>query len=179
FISQAQNELVNAISKTEAGLITTNEEWQQIKPNMDKVAIYHTKLLSLKATMSMLSGRSKQLQERANKLKLMKLNYLSQVDHIRKLEQQKDLTIAARTSLSAPVSPEMSEATVQPLTIEKAVPTSPSPTVAAKKSTPRTASKSKKKPKARQVFLDDDQDTDTSSWIPKKSLSQKDLRVDK
>ena len=146
---------------------------------MDKVAIYHTKLLSLKATMSMLSGRSKQLQERANKLKLMKLNYLSQVDHIRKLEQQKDLTIAARTSLSAPVSPEMSEATVQPLTIEKIVPTSPSPTIAAKKSTSRTASKSKKKSKARQVLLDDDQDTDTSSWIPKKSLSQKDLRVDK
>ncbi|KAI8328413.1 hypothetical protein BD560DRAFT_417279 [Blakeslea trispora] len=174
-ISQAQDELVNTISKTEASLVTTSKEWQEIKSNMDKVAIYHTKLLSLKATMSMLSGRSKQLQERANKLKLMKLNYLSQVDHIRKLEQQKDLTIAAKTSASAPVSPDMSSPTLHALPAEQTAPVIST----TKKSAPRVVSKSKKKSKARQVLLDDEEDTDKSSWIPKKSLSQKDLRVEK
>ncbi|KAI8056492.1 uncharacterized protein B0P05DRAFT_591291 [Gilbertella persicaria] len=137
-LSRAQQELLETITKAESSSKLTEAELGGMKANMDKVGLYHTKLLSLKANMSMLSGRSKQLQERANKLKSLKLEYLSQVDSIRKIEQEKDMSIAAKTL-------------------------SPTPSIP----------KKKKKTKARQVLLDDD--GDTSQWVPKRSLSQKDL----
>ncbi|KAI7897662.1 uncharacterized protein BX663DRAFT_565327 [Cokeromyces recurvatus] len=96
-INKAQNELVESISMLNANS-ALQEEFNDIKANMDQVATYNTKLRSLKAAMSMLSGRSQQLKERANKLKSIKLKYLSETDQIRKIEQEKDQTIAAKPS---------------------------------------------------------------------------------
>ncbi|CEG66019.1 hypothetical protein RMATCC62417_02678 [Rhizopus microsporus] len=62
---------------------------------MDMLSVYNNKLLSIKATMSMLSGRSKQLLSRAEKLKQIKMEHLSQIDEIKRIEQQKDQSIAA------------------------------------------------------------------------------------
>ncbi|KAI9480369.1 MAG: hypothetical protein EXX96DRAFT_537644 [Benjaminiella poitrasii] len=111
-ITKAQNELVETISKLRSNSIM-QEEINKMKANvgayvhyMEQVTNYNSKLLSLKAAMSMLSGRSQQLQRRAEKLKTLKLNHLSRTDHIRKIEQEKDLTIAARTSTPQQSSPE-------------------------------------------------------------------------
>ncbi|KAI9024290.1 hypothetical protein CLU79DRAFT_746467 [Phycomyces nitens] len=74
----------------------SEQELSDIKANMAKVAVYHTKILSLQSTMTMLTARSKQLQFKADKLKSTKEHYLSQVDEIRRMEQAKDHDIAAR-----------------------------------------------------------------------------------
>lgn len=113
--------------------------------------------------MSMLTGRSKQLQVKADKLKQIKTQYLSQIDKIRKMEQEKDLSIAAVTSsptISSPVLPD--ESTTPTLT-------------ASTESIPKIKSivKKKKKSKAREVLIGDD--SSSGNWAPKKSLSQKDL----
>lgn len=134
---------------------------------MDKVSIYNTKLLSIKATMSMLTGRSKQLQVKADKLKQIKTQYLSQIDKIRKMEQEKDQAIAAVTSPSPTIS--------SPIHITTST-ESTTPTVSAStESIPKIKSiiKKKKKSKAREVLIGDD--SSSGSWVPKKSLSQKDL----
>jgi hypothetical protein len=132
---------------------------------MSKVSTYNTKLLSLKATMSMLSGRARQLQERANKLKQMKLNYLSQVDTIRKMEQEKDQSIAAKTSMSTPILSPVSSP--QPTIATDPLPSAPIPRV---KSTIK-----KKKAKSKREALIAADDDDSEGWKPKRSLSQKDL----
>jgi hypothetical protein len=139
---------------------------------MNKVSIYNTKLLSLKATMSMLSGRSRQLQERANKLKQMKLNYLSQVDTIRKMEQEKDQSIAAKTSISTPIISPVSSP--QPAIVIDPLPASSS----ASASIPRLKStiKKKKKVKSKREALIAADDDNSDGWKPKRSLSQKDLQ---
>lgn len=133
---------------------------------MDKVSIYNAKLSSIKATMSMLTGRSKQLLAKADKLKQVKTQYLSQIDKIRKMEQEKDQAIAAVTSSPTIASP-----------IQTSIPTeATTPTVSAStESIPRIKSiaKKKKKSRAREVLIGDD--SSSGSWVPKKSLSQKDL----
>lgn len=136
---------------------------------MNKVAVYNTKLLSLKATMSMLTGRSKQLKDRAAKLQELKMKYLSEIDDIRKLEREKDQNIAAKNSLSTP--------TLTPSPIAPSSPTAmPSPLIPSATSSSTTIPKlvkKKKKTKARQVLIDDGDDG--RSWTPKKSLSQQEL----
>ena len=137
---------------------------------MDKVAIYNTKLLSLKATMSMLAGRSKQLKDRAAKLQELKMKYLSEIDGIRKMEKEKDQIIAAKTSISTPTfvqSPDIPSSPIIPSpVISSATPSSYTTII------PKLVKK-KKKTKARQALIDDSDDG--SSWKPKKSLSQQDL----
>lgn len=124
---------------------------------MDKVSVYNTKLSSIKATMSMLTGRSKQLQTKADNLKTTKIQYLSQIDKIRKLEQEKDQTIAAvipsESSSSLLVSP---TAAVSPV------------------SSPKVKSIVKrKKTRTREALIGDDKST--GNWLPKKVSSQKEF----
>jgi|SRR6478735_5983613 hypothetical protein len=107
---------------------------------MDKVSVYHTKLLSIKATMSMLSGRSKQLTARAEKLKQIKKDYLSQIEDIKRVEKQKDQTIIATSQIAS------NNTDSAAITATKVV--------------------RKKKKKARQVTLDDGDD---DKWTLKKS----------
>lgn len=148
---------------------------------MSKVSAYHMKLLSLRSTMSMLSARSGQLQRRAEKLKSAKMQYLAQVDTIRKSEQALDQTIAARiavpqrttlgtnssgtstSSRSGSPRPSPSSTTMKPQSSEP-TPAAPSPTepvvVVSKKI-------KKKKPKARQAKIAEDDDTER--WKPKRS----------
>lgn len=136
---------------------------------MDKVAVYNTKLMSLKATMSMLAGRSKQLKDRAARLQELKMKYLSEIDDIRKLEREKDQSIAARNSTSTPALAS-SPATLSTPAIPSA--TSSSTTI------PKLVKK-KKKTKARQALIDDGDGDDGRSWTPKKSLSQQNLALKK
>lgn len=175
-IAQAQNSLLEVIVKAQASMIS-DEELSGIKSNMDKVAIYNTKLMSLKATMSMLTGRSKQLKDRAAKLQQLKIKYLSEIDEIRKLEREKDQSIAAKTSTSTPTlmpSPAMlsspSPTTAMPSPVVPSATTSSSSTI------PKIVRK-KKKTKARQALIGDGDDG--RSWTPKKSLSQQDLVLKK
>ncbi|KAG2211744.1 hypothetical protein INT46_010605 [Mucor plumbeus] len=176
-INQAQDNLLEVIIKAQASIIP-EEELSSIKSNasilifvsMDKVAIYNTKLLSLKATMSMLAGRSKQLKDRAAKLQELKMKYLSEIDGIRKMEKEKDQIIAAKTSISTPTfvqSPDIPSSPIIPSpVISSATPSSYTTII------PKLVKK-KKKTKARQALIDDSDDG--SSWKPKKSLSQQDL----
>ncbi|KAG1462610.1 hypothetical protein G6F56_005479 [Rhizopus delemar] len=127
-IKNAQIGLSEMITKINEASLMSQKELSEIKTNMDKVSVYHTKLLSIKATMSMLSGRSKQLSARAEKLKKIKMDYLSQVENIKRIEKEKDQTMAA-----SPV-PRISSSTIIPKTVKK------------------------KKVKARQVALDDKED---------------------
>ncbi|KAI8639621.1 hypothetical protein BD408DRAFT_445799, partial [Parasitella parasitica] len=160
-INQAQNNLLEVISKAQASAMS-EEELNEIRSNMDKVTLYNTKLLSLKATMSMLTGRSKQLKDRATKLQELKTTYLSEIDEIRRLEREKDQTIAAKTSIStATFIP--SPASANPVI----------PSTTSSSSTIPKIVKKKKKTKARQALIDNDGDGE--SWKPKKSLSQQDL----
>jgi hypothetical protein len=162
---------------------------------MDKVSIYNTKLLSIKATMSMLTGRSKQLQVKADKLKQIKIQYLSQIDKIRKIEQEKDQIIAAKTSItiSTPcaspqiLSPSPATTTTSSPLISNDNDIIPSPVlIASTESSPIIATtpttipkiksivKKKKKTKAREALINDDISSG-GDWVPKRSLSQKDL----
>ncbi|KAI9358969.1 hypothetical protein BD770DRAFT_386320 [Pilaira anomala] len=153
-ITQSQHELMNAIQKAQATCIS-EQELSDIKLKMDKVAVYNTKLLSLKATMSMLSGRSKQLQTKANNLKTVKIQYLSQIDKIRKMEQEKDQSIAA-------ILP--SESTTSLVS---------SPTLSI--SSPKLVKKKKKRTKAREALIGEDDDKSTGNWMPKRISSQKEF----
>ncbi|KAI7889299.1 uncharacterized protein EV154DRAFT_515149 [Mucor mucedo] len=158
-ITNSQNELLDAILKAQATCIT-EQELADIKKMMDKVSIYNTKLLSIKATMSMLTGRTKQLQAKADKLKQIKTQYLSQIDQIRKMEQEKDQAIAAVTSsptISSPVQVNTPTASASVESIPKI----------------KSIVKKKKKSKAREVLIGDD--SSSGNWAPKKSLSQMDL----
>ncbi|KAI8968577.1 hypothetical protein BDF20DRAFT_917072 [Mycotypha africana] len=152
-INASQNELLEAIRNVEEKVID-EKEYNLIKSKMDKVSHYRTKLLSLRATMSMLTGRSQQLKDRAEKLRRMKLDYLSQVEDIKRIEREKDEFIAA--SVSTPISYTSGKSEIL---------------------LPKTKKK-KKKAKARQVLLDDEDSSsskDTAWKSPKRSLSQKDL----
>ncbi|KAG0744588.1 hypothetical protein G6F57_001123 [Rhizopus arrhizus] len=137
-IKNAQNELAGILQKT-SSLLSEND-LTEIKRNMDKVSVYHTKLLSIKATMSMLSGRSKQLTARAEKLKQIKKDYLSQIEDIKRVEKQKDQTIIATSQIAS------NNTDSAAITATKVV--------------------RKKKKKARQVTLDDGDD---DKWTLKKS----------
>jgi hypothetical protein len=136
---------------------------------MNKVSVYNTKLLSLKATMTMLTGRSKQLLNKAEKLKDVKKQYLLQIDDIRRKEQEKDQAIAAKP-FSSPEIPETPSSPVTPTTPDVA--SAPSTPTMAKAMPKVVSAKKKKKAKAREVTLGDES---SPAWIPKKSLSQKDL----
>ena len=78
---------------------------------MAQVSTYYTKLLSLRSTMSMLTARSVQLQRRADKLKSTKIQYLSQIDTIKRTEQARDQNIAARIAVSPSSSSNLSPST--------------------------------------------------------------------
>ncbi|GAN06893.1 hypothetical protein MAM1_0140d06383 [Mucor ambiguus] len=172
-IAQAQNNLLQVILKAQASMIS-DKELNDIKSNMDKVTIYNTKLMSLKASMSMLTGRSKQLKGRATKLQELKMKYLSEIDDIRKLEREKDQSIAAKTSTSTPtlmLSPAM------PASPSTAMPSPVIPSATSSSTTVPKLVKKKKKTKARQALIDDGDDG--RSWTPKKSLSQQDLALKK
>ncbi|KAF1798327.1 hypothetical protein V8B55DRAFT_1553536 [Mucor lusitanicus] len=175
-IAQAQQNLFEVILKAQESMIS-DEELSGIKSNMDKVAIYNTKLMSLKATMSMLTGRSKQLKDRAGKLQQLKMKYLSEIDDIRKLEREKDQSIAAKTSTSTPTlipSPATPSSSSPPSTAMPS-PVIPSATTSSTSTTIPKIVRKKKKTKARQALIDDGNDDDGRSWTPKKSLSQQDL----
>lgn len=90
--------------------------------------------------MSMLSGRSKQLTARAEKLKQIKKDYLSQIEDIKRVEKQKDQTIIATSQIAS------NNTDSAAITATKVV--------------------RKKKKKARQVTLDDGDD---DKWTLKKS----------
>lgn len=145
---------------------------------MDHVSIYNTKLLQLKATMSMLTGRSKQLLTKANKLKQVKMQYMSQIDIIRKMEQEKDLSIAAKPSTSLSSTPISSPAlTNSPVNTACTSTTATTTTIAAASnntttSIPKVKSviKKKKKFKAREALIGDDNE-DNGNWAPKRSIS--------
>lgn len=126
---------------------------------MDKVAVYNTKLLSLKATMSMLSGRSKQLQTKANNLKTVKIQYLSQIDKIRKMEQEKDQSIAA----------------ILPSESTTSLVSSPTVSVSSPKLVKSLVKKKKKRTKAREALIGEDDDQSTGDWMPKRISSQKEF----
>ncbi|KAI8889679.1 hypothetical protein K501DRAFT_238552 [Backusella circina FSU 941] len=185
-LKNEQNTLAEKIENTKDSSVS-KEELEQIKATMNKVSAYNTKLLSLKATMTMLTGRSKQLLNKADKLKEIKTQYLLQIDDIRRKEQEKDQTIAAKTisspSLTIPTSPEIPETPGTPGTPgspAKTASTPGTPEVASAPSTPTMTKaipkvvsvKKKKKSKAREVTLGDES---SPAWVPKKSLSQKDL----
>ncbi|KAK4521604.1 N-terminal acetyltransferase A complex catalytic subunit ard1 [Mucor velutinosus] len=169
-IAQAQNNLLEVILKAQASMIS-DAELSGIKSNMDKVAIYNTKLMSLKATMSMLTGRSKQLKDRAAKLQGLKKKYLSEIDDIRKMEREKDQSIAAKTSTSTPTL------IPSPATPSTAMSSPAIPSATCSSTTIPRLVKKKKKTKVRQALIDDGDDG--RSWTPKKSLSQQDLALKK
>ncbi|KAG2229216.1 hypothetical protein BDF21DRAFT_495282 [Thamnidium elegans] len=152
-IKQSQHDLMNAIAKAHSTCIP-EQEVTEIKLMMDKVSMYNTKLSSIKATMSMLTGRSKQLQTKADNLKTIKIQYLSQIDKIRKMEQEKDQTIAAvipnESSSSLLVSPTVSVSSPKVKSIVK-----------------------RKKTRAREALIGDDKST--GNWLPKKVSSQKEF----
>ncbi|PHZ11461.1 uncharacterized protein RHIMIDRAFT_257695 [Rhizopus microsporus ATCC 52813] len=104
-IKDESNKLAILIQKTRDASLLTEKELSEIKANMDMLSVYNNKLLSIKATMSMLSGRSKQLLSRAEKLKQIKMEYLLQIDEIKRIEQQKDQSIAAAVVQNKPTIP--------------------------------------------------------------------------
>lgn len=140
---------------------------------MSKVSSYHTKVLSLRSTMAMLTARSAQLQRRADKLKTTKLEYLAQIDTIRRTEQARDQAIAARLAIQQPSSPSTpttsltptssSSATVTPVASRSRQSAVPSP--AHSETVIAVAKKvKKKKPKAREVQITEEMPPD---WNPK------------
>ncbi|CAO3618615.1 unnamed protein product [Cunninghamella echinulata] len=91
-INLKHEELSQQIKNTRDNGIT-EDELANVKTMTSE---YNTKLLSLRTTMVNMSIKSKQLIQRADKLKATKIEYLSKVDTIRKLEQERDKSIAAR-----------------------------------------------------------------------------------
>ncbi|KAI8365908.1 uncharacterized protein BYT42DRAFT_588160 [Radiomyces spectabilis] len=182
-LAQEQQALGKTITDTRSASLT-EAEVTELRLMMNKVSLYHTKLLSLHSTMSMLGARSKQLQNRAAKLKESKLQYLAQVDDIRRLEQARDQAIAARVITPIPSSApiERSSSVASQLSVAgsdraSSSPTAPSPassslsisssTVASPEPIIAMAKKIKrKKPKVREVVLDD---SSSPSWLPKRS----------
>ncbi|KAI8342599.1 hypothetical protein BC941DRAFT_509493, partial [Chlamydoabsidia padenii] len=162
-ISLKQKDLVKLITDAQDGSLTT-EEYADVKMMMDRTSAYNTKLLSLRTTMVNMSLKSKQLLKRSDKLKATKLDYLAKVGSIRRLEQERDQTIAAKVS-------EVDSPTPSPTAT---IPEMPQSTCLAPKSSPSSDSlattvkrKKKKKPKAREVEIGDD----GPAWIPKRTLS--------
>ncbi|CAO3626927.1 unnamed protein product [Cunninghamella blakesleeana] len=93
-INLKHEELRQQIKKTQENSIT-DEELIKVKTMMDKTLEYNNKLLSLRTVMVNMSIKSKQLIQRSDKLKATKMEYLSKVDTIRKIEQERDKSIAA------------------------------------------------------------------------------------
>ncbi|KAI7876063.1 hypothetical protein K492DRAFT_239962 [Lichtheimia hyalospora FSU 10163] len=128
------------------------EELLKVKETMARILKYHTKLSSLRSTMASLGTQAGQLQRRAETLKSVKLQYLSQIDDIRRTEQARDQAIAAKMSESSisKATGSVSEATVtRKATNEKAKSSKPS------NATPLNKLK-KKKAKAREVQIADE-----------------------
>ncbi|KAI9308185.1 hypothetical protein BJ944DRAFT_237220 [Cunninghamella echinulata] len=94
-INLKHEELSQKINNTRDNGIT-EDELANVKIMMNKTSEYNAKLLSLRTTMVNMSIKSKQLIQRADKLKATKIEYLSKVDTIRKLEQERDKSIAAQ-----------------------------------------------------------------------------------
>ncbi|KAF7728578.1 hypothetical protein EC973_005804 [Apophysomyces ossiformis] len=163
------NQLTQAITKTSDASVT-DAEMASMKTTMAQVSLYHTKLLSLRSSMSMLLARSKQLQKRADQLKATKLQYLSQVDHIKRMEQERDQAIVARV-VHSPAETEIADTvSAKSITSDTDTPASPASTTVIKKIA--TKQKKKKKVKVREVEIGDES---TPGWELKPSLSQQDL----
>ncbi|KAI8992632.1 hypothetical protein BDB01DRAFT_444020 [Pilobolus umbonatus] len=173
-IKDEQDKLQSLINQTKDGSLS-DEQMSQLTQRITKVSAYHTKLLSLKSTMNMLSGRNKQLQKKADKLKQTKLQYLSDIDHIKQMERERDRMIIAKTVPKSPSTP--SSPTDTPTTFDSSMVQSNDFSIAAIsviKTIPKVKSIGKKKKiKAREVLLKKD---DPSTWKPKRSMSQKDLQ---
>ncbi|KAI7872210.1 hypothetical protein BDF14DRAFT_1757893 [Spinellus fusiger] len=167
-------------------LSVNKEEWAVMQANMAKVSVYHTKILSLQSTVTMLKARTHQLQTKANKLKATKQHHLSQTDLILRQEQVRDQSITAKMMLSSSSSssprvnavdddPKTAAAVaavdVQVSTHTPTLPTSPTPTSSTPTPTPTlpvtatvTVKKVKKKGRTRQVEIREDT---SPAWIPK------------
>ncbi|KAI9312762.1 hypothetical protein BX666DRAFT_821741 [Dichotomocladium elegans] len=185
-----QNALGQSIADASGHIASDLDELVRMKETMAKVSAYYTKLLSLRSTMTMLSTRAGQLHRRADKLKQIKLQYLSQIDTIRRTEQERDQIIAARV-----ITPSPSKAViVTPLSptstrsSPRQIPTAPTPagemdtmptsdpdapstgtTISTVSDTQiMTVPKKvkKKKAKAREVAISDE------SWTPKRTSSR-------
>ncbi|KAL0084075.1 hypothetical protein J3Q64DRAFT_1833585 [Phycomyces blakesleeanus] len=164
-----QQTLSDGITEAVSAAIS-EEELADIKANMAKVAVYHTKILSLQSTMTMLTARSKQLQFKADKLKSTKEHYLSQVDEIRRMEQAKDQDIAAKvTSLSPSSSYSPLKTSVemddddQSETMPEISKSMTMPVISKAKTLTKTKTK-KKKLRVREVEIGEDA---SPAWVPK------------
>ncbi|ORX61702.1 hypothetical protein DM01DRAFT_1404455 [Hesseltinella vesiculosa] len=194
-ISQQQDELYQQLCKTRDDSIT-DEEIGLIKARMDRTKEYYGKLMQLRAAMVNMSIKSKQLLKRSEKMKAIKLDYLSKVDEIRQREQARDQAIAAELppSLQQPLEdePEREPEPVGSLSASQPLPSSPSTPItplADPNSLTRTSStsslplaaivpsssssslvkskKKKRKPKAREVEIDDG--LDEPAWVPRRT----------
>ncbi|CDH60116.1 predicted protein [Lichtheimia corymbifera JMRC:FSU:9682] len=128
------------------------EELLKVKETMARISKYYTKLLSLRSTMASLNTHANQLQRRAETLKSIKLQYLSQIDDIRRTEQARDQAIAAKMSENtvSMATRSVSEATVaRKATSEKAKSSTTTNAVPVSKL-------KKKKAKAREVKIADE-----------------------
>ncbi|KAI8139658.1 hypothetical protein BJV82DRAFT_581775 [Fennellomyces sp. T-0311] len=172
-LGQEQAALTETLSEAEAKNAEDEARLVQIKETMSKVSTYYTKLLSLRSTMSMLTARSAQLQRRADKLKNTKLQYLSQIDSIKRTEQARDQSIAARVAAQSPsTSPSVSTASLplpsqQPQQQTPQARTSPVPSPVHSETVVAVAKKiKKKKPKAREAKIAEGGGSE--GWSPKK-----------
>ncbi|KAG0177598.1 hypothetical protein DFQ28_004179 [Apophysomyces sp. BC1034] len=129
--------------------------------------------------MAMLPARSKQLQKRADQLKTTKLQYLSQIDDIRRVEQERDQAIVAKVAplYIKPESPEptpVSSASLRTTASTSTATVSVATASVVKKVSTKT--KKKKKIKVREVEIGDES---SPGWELKPSLSQQDLTYNK
>lgn len=135
---------------------------------MARISKYYTKLLSLRSTMASLTTNANQLQRRAETLKNVKLQYLSQIDDIRRTEQARDQAIAAKMSENtiSKATGSVSEATVARNSTKET--TRPSKTA---KTIPVSKLK-KKKAKAREVQITDESWTHPPMRKSKSSMTE-------
>ncbi|CAO3587390.1 unnamed protein product [Absidia cylindrospora] len=92
-LSSKQQDLHKLITASRDGSLT-EEEYADVK----MMVTYNSKLLSIRTSMVNMSLKSKQLRKRSDKLKATKLEYLSKVESIRRMEQERNLSIAAKVS---------------------------------------------------------------------------------
>lgn len=162
-LAQLLAEAVDVNNRNEEELLKVKETvcfyWrkpQKARPaneaKMARISKYYTKLLSLRSTMASLNTHANQLQRRAETLKSIKLQYLSQIDDIRRTEQARDQAIAAKMSENtvSMATRSVSEATVaRKATSEKAKSSTTTNAVPVSKL-------KKKKAKAREVKIADE-----------------------
>ncbi|KAI8065653.1 hypothetical protein BC940DRAFT_74239 [Gongronella butleri] len=150
-VAQQQETLYEELCRTRDASVT-DDEMAGVKEMLEKTREYYGKLLQLRTTMVNVSLKSKQLLKRADKLRASKVAYLGNVDAIRRREQQRDQSIAAKihpssssTSLNqwqqhvaaTPPSSEPSMATTPPNpTNSPPQPSAPSPSLPHASSSP-------------------------------------------